>query len=381
MSTVQEYSVGWVSAIRCEYVAAQVFLDETHERPSGIPPQDPNEYTFGKMGGHKVVIAVLPMGEYGTASAANVATTMMQSFPNIRIALMVGIGGGAPSAKHDVRLGDIVVGIPKDGHAGVLNYLFGKTIQGESFKPTGLMSAAPIALRNAVNGLAAKYEMDGHEIHEDISQILEKRKRLKKSYGRPDLTTDRLYKSDVLRGTNATKPSDLVARIDRAERDDDPTIHYGLIASADNLMKDAQIRDEFVKQNNVLCFEMEAAGLANHFPCLVIRGICDYSDSHKNDAWQGYAAMAAAAYAKDVLKRLQPHQVAQEQKITFILNAGDQILNDHSHHDNSRHETTRIEFSGNNSGVQIGQNKGHIAYGRASPLPWKAQEEVYSWQR
>jgi hypothetical protein len=43
---------------------------------------------------------------------------------------------------------------------------------------------------------------------------------------------------------------------------------------------------------------MEAAGLMDHFLCVVIRGICDYSDTHKNDILQGYAAATAAAYAK-----------------------------------------------------------------------------------
>jgi nucleoside phosphorylase len=64
---------------------------------------------------------------------------------------------------------------------------------------------------------------------------------------------------------------------------------------------------------------MEAAGLMNHFPCVVIRGICDYSDSHKNKEWQGYAAMAAAAYTKDLLRRIVRQQVKAERKISEIL--------------------------------------------------------------
>jgi nucleoside phosphorylase len=86
-----------------------------------------------------------------------------------------------------------------------------------------------------------------------------------------------------------------VARDDRDEEDDDPAIHYGLIASGNQLMKDARIRDKLAADKGVLCFDMEAAGLMNHFPCLVIRGICDYSDSHKNEEWQGFSAMMAAA--------------------------------------------------------------------------------------
>jgi hypothetical protein len=46
---------------------------------------------------------------------------------------------------------------------------------------------------------------------------------------------------------------------------------------------------------------MEAAGLMNQLPCLVIRGICDYADSHKSKRWQDYAALTAAAYAKILL--------------------------------------------------------------------------------
>jgi nucleoside phosphorylase len=60
-------------------------------------------------------------------------------------------------------------------------------------------------------------------------------------------------------------------------------VHYGIIASADQLMKDVITRDKISQQHDVICFEMEAAGLINDFPCVVIRGICDYSDSHKND--------------------------------------------------------------------------------------------------
>ena len=87
-------------------------------------------------------------------------------------------------------------------------------------------------------------------------------------------------------------------------------------------MKDALIRDKLAAEMNVLCFEMEAAGLMNQFPCLVIRGICDYSDSHKNKEWQGYAAMAAAAYAKDLLYRILPNKVEAEKRISDIISSG-----------------------------------------------------------
>lgn len=105
----------------------------------------------------------------------------------------------------------------------------------------------------------------------------------------------------------------------RGEYEDDPAIHYGLIASSNQLMKDAFLRDKLVEEHHILCFEMEAAGLMNHFPCLVIRGICDYSDTHKNKRWQGYAAMTAAAYTKEVLRLIPPARVQAEQSLAMSI--------------------------------------------------------------
>jgi nucleoside phosphorylase len=119
MSNPNDYTVGWICAISTEYVAAQVFFDEKHKGPEHVFTNDNNNYTLGKVDRHNVVIAVLPDGEYGTSSAAIIARDMLHSFPNIRIGLMVGIGGGAPSQKHDIRLGDIVVSAPRDGKGGV----------------------------------------------------------------------------------------------------------------------------------------------------------------------------------------------------------------------------------------------------------------------
>lgn len=325
-----DYTVGWICALTTEYVAAQVFLDEEHMPPTFTGPRDNNDYTLGRIGEHNVVIAVLPGGEYGTASAASVARDMLHTFPNIRIGLMVGIGGGAPTSKHDIRLGDVVVSKPENGLGGVFRYDFGKSIQDQPFQSTGFSAPPPPVLLTAISGLMAKYEKDGHSIQEDIEMCLAARKRLRKKYSRPDAATDRLYHSDIVHPLNeASCPSScsndapsVIARTTRDEDEDDPVIHYGLIASANQLMKDAKLRDKFAREKNVLCFEMEAGGLMNHFPCLVIRGICDYSDTHKNKEWQGYAAMTAAAYAKDLLKRISPNKVEAEKKISELFENG-----------------------------------------------------------
>jgi len=81
-------------------------------------------------------------------------------------------------------------------------------------------------------------------------------------------------------------------------------------------MRYAAERDEVSKKlNGVLCFEMEAAGLMNRFPCLVIRGICDYADSHKNKTWQPYAAATAAAYTKKLLSVIPAAEVAKARTV------------------------------------------------------------------
>ncbi|KAM0256046.1 hypothetical protein ACHAQJ_005245 [Trichoderma viride] len=127
--TNDDYTVGWICAIPTEYVAAQAILDERHNGAEHVAISDQNDYTLGRIGRHNVSIAVLPAGEYGTASAATVASNMMNTFPNIRIGLMVGVGGGAPSKRHDIRLGDVVVSEPQGENGGVLQYDFGKTVQ------------------------------------------------------------------------------------------------------------------------------------------------------------------------------------------------------------------------------------------------------------
>lgn len=332
MSSPEQYTVGWICAVFTEYTAARQFLDKEHGRPDHVSPSDKNDYTLGEIAGHNVVIAVLPDGEYGISSAAGVAVNMINSFPNIRVGLMVGIGGGAPSYKNDIRLGDIVVSSPKGGTGGVYQYDYGKTIQSHRFQQTGFLNQPPTIVRTAVNGLRTEFESDGNQIEESINAVLEKKPRLKKKYSRPSQDSDRLYRPTVLHPDDpegscaelcGREPSYLIERHQRNEEEDNPMIHYGIIASANRLMKDALMRDALATENGVLCFEMEAAGLMNHFPCLVIRGICDYSDSHKNKEWQGYAAMAAAAYAKSLLSRMVPSRVESEQKISKALGRGE----------------------------------------------------------
>jgi nucleoside phosphorylase len=108
----EQYTVGWVCALPTEVAAAQAMLDEVYPELPSNNAQDSNIYVFGRVCNHKVVIATLPDGIYGTTSAALTAKEMLYNFPNIRFGLLVGIGGGIPSEANDIRLGDVVVSKP-----------------------------------------------------------------------------------------------------------------------------------------------------------------------------------------------------------------------------------------------------------------------------
>ncbi|VUC26335.1 unnamed protein product [Clonostachys rosea] len=319
------YTVAWICAISTELGAAKAFLDEEHDDIDDLAPDDDNTYLLGKIGKLHVVIATLPHGQYGLVSAAIVARDMAHSFPNIRFALMVGIGGGAPSHEHDIRLGDIVVSSPGSGTGGVLQYDFGKTVQDKSFAITGHLNQPPQCLLRAIPFLEAEYESEGNGIDRKINDILKIKLRLRHKYQKPETDTDKLFKSSYKHaGLEKQECSevciDTSQLITRKTRDEeDPMIHFGLVASANQVMKDADMRDRLSAEEGVLCFEMESAGLMNHFPCLVIRGICDYSDTHKNKSWQGYAAMAAAAFAKDLLCKVPLRNVEAEKRLSEVI--------------------------------------------------------------
>jgi nucleoside phosphorylase len=292
-----EYTVGWVCALRDEFTAAQEMLDEEHQN---LPQSrnDTNTYTLGCIGEHNVVLACLPAGQPGTDSAAAVATQMMATFPAIRFGLMVGIGGGVPSKEADIRLGDIVVSLPENGHGGVVQHDFGKSTPG-GFKRTRLLSHPPKILLAAVTKLRSNQDRGRNSLLPHLS-------RLSKipSFAHDRAGSDVLFEAESHHvGENTCASCDATRKVQRVDRTNNlPVVHYGTIASGNRVIKDGVMRNTISSElGTVLCFEMEAAGLMNSFPCLVIRGICDYADSHKNKTWQPYAAGTAAAYAKELL--------------------------------------------------------------------------------
>jgi nucleoside phosphorylase len=296
-----DYTVGWICALATEMAAAVGMLD-SHHPPLPQHSHDQNTYALGNIGEHNVVITCLPVT--GTNSAAIVATRMQSSFTSVRFGLMVGIGGGVPSPTDDIRLGDVVVSKPEGTYGGVIQYDFGKTIQEGRFIYTGSLNRPPDILLAAVASLQRRYQMEQPELPKYLSQSILKYPKLEKDFTYQGAENDVLFEPEY----NHPKENAECTGCDkkrwtiRPSRDEtDPKIHYGLIASGNQVMRDGSTRERLRKELHILCFEMEAAGLMDNFPCLVIRGICDYADSHKNKRWQPYAAATAAAYAKELL--------------------------------------------------------------------------------
>lgn len=327
--SIDEYEVGWVCALPKEMTAARAMLDEEYELFKIDNTQDTNSYVLGRIGEHNVVIACLTAGVYGTSAAATVANNMIRMFTGTRLGLMVGIGGGIPNLEKevDIRLGDVVVSQPDRTHGGVVQYDLRKNLGGGHFERKGFLRSPPTVLLTALSNLQSRHDLKGSQIPSFLAEMIKRRPNLVKSgYGYPGPKMDCLYCSHCVDSTidcHCTHCQD--GKTTREDRDDyDPVIHYGVIASGNELVKNAADRDQLGAELGAKCVEMEAAGLMNEFPCIVIRGICDYADTQKNDVWQKYAATTAAAFAKELLSVLRPTEVAHTRRAVDAMSESNQ---------------------------------------------------------
>jgi nucleoside phosphorylase len=209
---------------------------------------------------------------------------------------MVGIGGGVSSAEADIRLGDVVVSKPHRSFGGLVQYDVGKTTP-SGFRRTGSLNSPPCALLHAVPKVRAN-DLCGRSQLSTYTSKLERIATFQRVKARPDILFEVAYDHNEGQTCNQCSVDRQEARQPR-ESERDVVVHYGTIASGNQVMRSAAERAKVSAElSGVLCFEMGAAGLMNSFPCLVIRGVCDYADSHKNKRWQAFAAGTAAAYAK-----------------------------------------------------------------------------------
>ncbi|KAM6487711.1 nucleoside phosphorylase domain-containing protein [Trichoderma sp. SZMC 28011] len=339
----EEFKIAIICALPLEYDAMCLVFDEFWDEDGdlyGTAPGDANTYTTGRIGDQNIVLALLQ--RMGKTSAASAVASMKLSYTGLRQALLVGICGGVPRTDNgsDIVLGDVIIS------RTIVQYDFGKRYpdrfirkyttteaQNSEFRGFAVM-AETIRGRNKLRQAASK----------SLSRLQDNANRsgCGRKYVYPGLARDKLFEPSY-RHKHHESPSclckechDMTSPIcdealiascselrcssqflvprarslhsqgqqqnpSTSNTAQMPTIHTGSIASGDTVMKSGVDRDIIAQKDGIIAFEMEAAGIWDEMPCLVIKSVSDYADSHKNGEWQNFAAATAAATTSALL--------------------------------------------------------------------------------
>ena len=323
-----DFAIAIICALPLEAEAVEALFEETYDRFGkyyGKQRGDANAYINGRIGKHDVVLCYLP--GMGKGSAAGVASSLRVSYTGIELALVVGICGGAPPPPkyQEIFLGDVIIS------DSVIEYDFGKQYPGGFQRKTGIKDTlgrpGPV-IRGLLNGLRAENARNELEnqtqqylhilqqrakwCHPGASDILFRASYLHKHYSHASPVGCSCLGSDSFDqiceealgkdcdDLNCDKGQQIRCR--EIPEASPSSIYIGPVASADTVMKSGQHRDEIVRKEKVIGFEMEGAGVWDHVPCIIIKGVCDYADSHKNKLWQAYAAATGASATKAFLE-------------------------------------------------------------------------------
>jgi nucleoside phosphorylase len=349
----RDYGIAIISALPLEAHAVKAVFDEVvdagrdedsdsdSDGEGGKPSWDSNVYSTGKIGGRSVVLAHMP--GMGKAYAAGVAVYLKSSFPNIKLALIVGICGGVPKAsdRADILLGDVVIS------TSVVQYDLVREYPEEHERKHGQednLGRPNPEIRAFTNKLQARKGELEEETSKNIATVLEKPGF--ESAGFPVGVQDKLFEADYphkhhvpedcetascfqgdkplpCKGSRKAsceklKCNGVLVSRDRVASAQQPVIHFGPIGSGDRVIKSGESRDEIAKKEGIIAFEMEAAGAWDYLPCLVVKGVCDYADSHKNKEYQPYVAAAAGSCLKAVLAQwVTADKQSGEEKVKF----------------------------------------------------------------
>lgn len=338
----EDFEIAIICALPLEYNAVssvfEEFFDEDGD-PYGRAEGDPNIYTTGLIGKHNVVLALLC--HMGKSHASSAAASIGMSYTRLRIALLVGICGGVPRVGIDgadeILLGDVIIS------KSIVQYDYGRLFS-HKFVRKNTADDNPSKQNKYVRNVVAQLETDrGRSIlKKKAAHFLKELQTSARSgkYNYPGAEEDKLFESSYCHrhyiypkcacreygrmsssicddALNASckmlgcDESHLVRRkrleqklqleIDEAQV---PAIFVGSVATGDKVMKSAEDRDRIANTEGIIAFEMEAAGVWEDVPCIVIKGVCDYADSHKNKKWQDFAAATAAATMKALLERI-----------------------------------------------------------------------------
>ncbi|KAI1410483.1 purine and uridine phosphorylase [Hypoxylon sp. FL1857] len=305
----EDYCIVWIAPLEIEAQAALHMLDHRHN--GRFPMSRGDDYTFeaGDMCGHNIAIVTLPAGqEYGTGSAAALASQAKKFFPNLWFGLLVGVAAGIPdlgrSPPRDIRLGDVLVSLPDVNRSGAVAYDLGRDKgdgELELLRDGHILAQTEPIVRAAIGSIKLRSPKED-ELFLPYYETVRAKEHLNGTFTDPGQEHDKFFQ--VERGTDR-----LVKRQPRPESQR-TRVWYGPIGSGEKLLRNAAKRDELRDRYDIIGLEMEAAGTMNRIPVGVVRGVCDYADGHKNKEWQPYAAAMAAAYAKAILCQIPPKTVS-----------------------------------------------------------------------
>ncbi|EFQ27981.1 phosphorylase superfamily protein [Colletotrichum graminicola] len=334
----EDFRIAIICALPLEYDAVTFAFDEIWGDDDGRPanaPGDSTPYTTGRMGSHNVVLLLLP--GMGKVNATGAAARLQSSYNGIKLAILCGICGGVPSpgTKDELFLGDVVISksvLQCDlGRKYPDKFVLKDTIEESLGRPSREVRTLIAFLETRLGRSRLQ-----HRASQVLEQVQQKaHKEYQDLYRRPDAAYDRLFEPDYLHRHQNSSPcgcseagacnvalsascealqcdtSRLVSR-SRLEARQMPgagdavasqelRFVVGRVGSADTVMKAGLDRDRIAKEHGLVAFEMEGAGVWDEFPCVVVKSVCDYADSHKNKRWQDFAAAAAASMAKALL--------------------------------------------------------------------------------
>lgn len=319
--TRKDFDIAIICALQLEANAVEAIFDQFWDEDGdryGKSSGDKNAYRTGVIGNHNVVLAYMP--GTGKVHAASVAVSCCLSFQGIRLALVVGICGGVPEgAKDGIFLGDIVISDE------IMLHDFGKLYPGGfQRKETVTRSAADSEVPAFLRKLKSPR---GHQnllsrTHRHLSALQTQNH----DYHCPGRQHDRLFEPTYHHKHHSSSKCKKCKKDEPCKKAQDSTcemlecdprriihrshkgpneinIHFGRIASGDMVMKSGMDRDRIAEEETIIAFEMEGAGVCGSMPFIVIKGVCDYADSHKDKTWQRYTAGAAAACMRSVLEQ------------------------------------------------------------------------------
>ncbi|EJT68839.1 hypothetical protein, variant [Gaeumannomyces tritici R3-111a-1] len=324
-----------ICALGIESDAVRLLFDDIYEEKYGRETGDTNTYTTGRIGYHSVVLLLLP-GMGMEASAAG-ARSLQSSYINIKLALIVGVCGGLPQIRgRDAFLGDVIVS------KSILNHDFGRQYPDKfvvrSIEET--LGQANTDIRGLLELLEGKDELGRLQKKARANLVTLQAaataadKELGTSYSPPTDATDRMFRADYEHSHHREDCDDCDAdpprfceRASKLSCDEAgcktgrcaprqnrqqerpvelvPQVFMGRVACGNAVMKSGKHRDAVAKEHDVIAFEMEGAGAWKEVSCIVVKGICDYADSHKNKEWQNFAAATAASVAAAILDRYE----------------------------------------------------------------------------